>query len=39
MVRNLVVGDDPEGISFELRAGEILGVAALEGQGQDQLFD
>jgi ribose transport system ATP-binding protein len=39
VVRNLVVGDDPEGISFELRAGEILGVAALEGQGQDELFD
>ena len=38
-VRNLVVGDDPDGISFELRAGEILGVAALEGQGQDRLFD
>jgi ribose transport system ATP-binding protein len=39
VVRNLVVGDDAAGISFELRAGEILGVAALEGQGQDQLFD
>jgi ribose transport system ATP-binding protein len=38
-VRNLVVGDDPGGVSFELRAGEILGVAALEGQGQDALFD
>jgi ribose transport system ATP-binding protein len=38
-VRNLVVGDDPEGVSFEVRAGEILGVAALEGQGQDLLFD
>jgi len=37
-VSGLVVGDDPEGISFELRAGEILGVAALEGQGQDDLF-
>ncbi len=39
VVRNLVVGDDPGGISFELQAGEILGVAALEGQGQDELFD
>jgi ribose transport system ATP-binding protein len=39
VVRNLVVGDDPEGVSFELRPGEILGVAALEGQGQDELFD
>jgi ribose transport system ATP-binding protein len=38
-VRNLVVGDDPGGVSFELRAGEILGVAALEGQGQDLLFN
>jgi ribose transport system ATP-binding protein len=38
-VRGLVVGDEPDGISFELRAGEILGVAALEGQGQDRLFD
>jgi ribose transport system ATP-binding protein len=39
VVRNLVVGDDPGGVSFELRAGEILGVAALEGQGQDLMFD
>jgi ribose transport system ATP-binding protein len=38
-VRGLVVGDDPDGVSFRLRAGEILGVAALEGQGQDLLFD
>jgi ribose transport system ATP-binding protein len=38
-VRNLVIGDDPGGVSFQLRAGEILGVAALEGQGQDLLFD
>jgi ribose transport system ATP-binding protein len=26
------------GVSFELRAGEILGLAALDGQGQDDLF-
>ncbi len=26
-------------MSFSLRAGEILGVAALEGQGQQELFD
>jgi ribose transport system ATP-binding protein len=32
------VGDDPGGLSFTVRAGEILGVAALEGQGQDLLF-
>ena len=25
-------------VSFQVRAGEILGLAALEGQGQDQLF-
>src|SRR5215204_4300867 len=27
------------GVSFSLVAGEVLGIAALEGQGQDQLFD
>lgn len=26
-------------VSFRLRAGEVLGVVALEGQGQDELFD
>jgi ribose transport system ATP-binding protein len=26
------------GVSFTLRAGEILGIASLEGQGQDDLF-
>ena len=26
-------------VSFELRAGEVLGVVALEGQGQDELFE
>ena len=26
------------GVSFTLRAGEVLGIAALEGQGQDDLF-
>ncbi|MEM9435688.1 MAG: sugar ABC transporter ATP-binding protein [Pseudomonadota bacterium] len=26
-------------VSFELRSGEVLGVVALEGQGQDELFD
>jgi ribose transport system ATP-binding protein len=26
------------GVSFALRAGEIVGIAALEGQGQDDLF-
>jgi ribose transport system ATP-binding protein len=28
-----------QGISFTLRRGEVLGVAALEGQGQDELFE
>jgi ribose transport system ATP-binding protein len=28
-----------QSMSFELHAGEILGIAALEGQGQDELFD
>jgi ribose transport system ATP-binding protein len=28
-----------QGISFTLRRGEILGLAALEGQGQDELFE
>jgi len=28
-----------KGLSFQLRAGEILGLVALEGQGQDRLFD
>ena len=29
---------DLDGLSFELRAGEVLGMVALEGQGQDRLF-
>ena len=37
--RELKSGDQVNGISFQLRAGEILGIAALEGQGQDRLFD
>jgi ABC-type uncharacterized transport system ATPase subunit len=28
-----------DGISFQIRAGEILGVAGVEGNGQDELFD
>jgi ribose transport system ATP-binding protein len=28
-----------QGISFQLRRGEVLGLAALEGQGQDELFE
>ena len=38
-VRNLRGGDRLTDVSFELRAGEVLGIAALEGQGQDDLFD
>jgi ribose transport system ATP-binding protein len=37
--QDLRSGDQVGGISFQLRAGEILGIAALEGQGQDRLFD
>ncbi|MCX7889951.1 MAG: sugar ABC transporter ATP-binding protein [Rhodobacteraceae bacterium] len=38
-VRGLSVGPRLSDVSFDLRAGEVLGVVALEGQGQDQLFD
>ncbi len=38
-VRDLSYGDRLSNVSFSLRAGEILGVAALEGQGQRELFD
>lgn len=37
--RNLRSGVKLTDVSFELRAGEVLGVVALEGQGQDELFD
>jgi len=37
-VDNLQVGA-VQSISFTLRRGEILGIAALEGQGQDELFE
>ena len=37
-VEGLTVGRLQD-VSFSLRPGEILGVAALEGQGQDDLFD
>jgi ribose transport system ATP-binding protein len=37
-VRNLQVGTKLQDVSFDLRAGEVLGVVALEGQGQDELF-
>jgi ribose transport system ATP-binding protein len=38
-VRGLSAGTDLAEVSFALRAGEVLGVAALEGQGQDALFE
>ncbi len=43
-VRNLVVKDDREnitvnGISFTLRAGEVLGVAGVQGNGQTELVE
>ncbi len=38
-VRDLCHGHMLKTVSFSLRAGEILGVAALEGQGQQELFD
>jgi len=38
-VRNLKCGRLLQDVSFGLGAGEVLGVAALEGQGQDELFD
>jgi ribose transport system ATP-binding protein len=38
-VRDLSSGTKLVDVSFELRPGEVLGVVALEGQGQDELFD
>jgi len=35
----LAAGTSLEDVSFELHPGEVLGVVALEGQGQDELFD
>ena len=37
--RNLALGTRLQDVSFDLQAGEVLGVVALEGQGQDELFD
>src|SRR3954453_2142424 len=36
---NLALAPKLVDVSFELYAGEVLGVVALEGQGQDELFD
>ena len=38
-VRSLEVGETLTDVSFALHPGEILGIAALEAQGQDALFD
>jgi ribose transport system ATP-binding protein len=37
--RSLRAGTKLSDVSFELHAGEVLGIVALEGQGQDELFD
>ena len=37
-VTDLGLDDTVRDVSFALRGGEILGIAALEGQGQDELF-
>jgi ribose transport system ATP-binding protein len=39
VVRDLLIDRHDAGVSFEVAAGEVLGLAALEGQGQDRLFD
>jgi ribose transport system ATP-binding protein len=36
--RELSVAGKLDGVSFDLLQGEVLGVVALEGQGQDELF-
>jgi ribose transport system ATP-binding protein len=38
-VQNLAVGTKLTDASFGLHPGEVLGVVALEGQGQDELFE
>jgi ribose transport system ATP-binding protein len=37
--RNLGAGRNLSDVSFDLYGGEVLGIVALEGQGQDELFD
>ncbi|MBN8997283.1 MAG: sugar ABC transporter ATP-binding protein [Rhizobiales bacterium] len=37
-LRDVGVAGKLEGVSFDLMHGEVLGVVALEGQGQDELF-
>ena len=38
-VSDLACGHALHGVSFRVNRGEVLGVAALEGQGQEELFD
>jgi ribose transport system ATP-binding protein len=38
-VRELREGRHLKNVSFDIKRGEVLGVAALEGQGQDHLFE
>jgi ribose transport system ATP-binding protein len=38
-VQGVGAGSRLQDVSFELRAGEVLGVVALEGQGQEDLFE
>jgi ribose transport system ATP-binding protein len=38
-VKDLSYGHALQGVSFQVNRGEVLGVAALEGQGQQELFD
>jgi ribose transport system ATP-binding protein len=37
--RNLAAGRNLRDVSFDLHPGEVLGIVALEGQGQDELFE
>jgi ribose transport system ATP-binding protein len=37
--RGLALGTKLQDVSFEVYPGEVVGVVALEGQGQDELFD
>jgi ribose transport system ATP-binding protein len=39
VARELKASTRLEDVSFELHPGEVLGLVALEGQGQDELFD
>lgn len=38
-VQALAAGTKLSDVSFDMHAGEVLGVVALEGQGQDELFE